>query len=373
MKVLYVVGTIGHLFHPLGSVAQNNRPEILGGTTYVQHLGESTPINTVVISTEPGGLKDFAVRDMDDDKIAFTLDNTTSSPNVPRFSLNRTTGALVVAQSLDVDSLGGMTDIIVFMITACDEDPPVAACPSIQVTINILATNDNSPQFSSDFYRVEASTITAVGTVLLTANCTDADVGIGEFAGIEFSSTSPPSNPQTYGLDQATGVLTLLQMFDNNGIQTFSLRCFNGPPGASEDTVVVVIEVVRDDPPVFAAVRYSTTVTEDFEVGSVIAQLSCNDNENDLDGYELFNPSTAVEETFALSNTGTLTSRKSFDICEQTRYEFQVVCLDNVNQMAYTTVEISVQGGTICSMHNSAHYSTDLHLYCLFLLLLSQI
>ena len=320
---------------------------IAGGTTYVQDLDESTAINTVVISTEPGGLKDFMVTDAEFDEIVFTLDTTTSSPNVPRFSLNRTTGALVVAQSLDVDSLGGVTDIIVFNITACDEDTPVATCPSIQVTINILATNDNSPQFSSDFYQVEASTITAVGTVLLTANCTDADVGVGEFAGIDFSSTSPPNNPQMYGLDQATGVLTLLQVFDNNGIQTFSLRCFDGPPGASEDTVVVVIEVGRNDPPVFAEVHYNATVTEDFEVGSVIAQLSCTDNEKELDGYELFNPSTAVEETFALSNTGTLTSRKSFDICEQTRYEFQVVCLDNVNQMAYTTVEISVQGGII--------------------------
>ena len=148
------------ILQPLGSVAQN-RPVIPGGTTYAQDLDENTPINTVVISSEPGGLKDFIVTDADNDEIVFTLDNSTSSPNVPRFSLNHTTGALVVAQSLDVDSLGGMTDTIVFNITACDEDPPVVACPSIQVMINILATNDNSPQFSSDFYRVEASTITS--------------------------------------------------------------------------------------------------------------------------------------------------------------------------------------------------------------------
>ena len=54
-----------------------------------------------------------------------------------------------------------------------------------------------------------------------------------------------------------------------------------------------------------------------------------------------------MEETFTLSSTGDLTLRKSFDICEQTRYEFMVVCLDNKNQMDNTTVEISVQGGTI--------------------------
>ena len=73
----------------IGSVAQN-RPVIPGGTIFVQDLGESTPINTVVISTEPGGLNDFTVTDADNDEIVYTLNNTTSSPNVPRFSLNRT-------------------------------------------------------------------------------------------------------------------------------------------------------------------------------------------------------------------------------------------------------------------------------------------
>ena len=84
----------------IGSVAQN-RPVIPCGTIFVQDLGESTPINTVVISTEPSGLKDFTVTDADNDEIVCTLDNSTSSPNVPHFSLNRTTGALVVAQSLN--------------------------------------------------------------------------------------------------------------------------------------------------------------------------------------------------------------------------------------------------------------------------------
>ena len=328
----------------------------------VQALSESTLINTVVISTERDGLKQFTVTDVDPgDKIVFTLNTTTSSPNVPRFSFNHTTGALVVTQSLDVDSLGGMMDTIIFSITACDLDPPVVECPSVQVTITISASNDNSPQFSEEFYRVSYFTVTPVGTVLLTANCTDADRGVGRFSGIEFSSTNPPDNPQMYGLDDQTGVLTLLQPFQSNMIHMFTLRCFDTGPRtpANEDTAVVTIDVMRNDPPVFTAERYNVTFSEDLEVGSLIAQLSCNDNEKQFAGYELLNPSTAVEETFALSNSGEITLRKSFDICEQTSYEFQVVCMDDANQMDNATVEISVGRGAIAFEHCTYTFEFD--------------
>ena len=327
-------------------MAQN--PPTISGGPIVQTLTESISIDTIVVSTEdePDGLKQFMVNDVNPgDEIVFTINTTTSSSNVPRFSFNRTTGSLVVTQSLDVDSLGGMTDTIIFNITACDQDTPVVDCPSIQVTIYITAADDNSPQFSEDIYRVSYSTVTPVGTVLLTANCTDADRGVGRFSRIEFSSTRPPSNPQMYALDDQTGELTLSQPFQSNMIHIFSLSCFDTED--SEGTAVVFIDVGRNDPPVFTAENYTATVTEDVEVGSVVAQLNCNDNEKQLAGYELLNPSTAVEDTFELSNTGQLTLRKSLDICEQTRYEFQVVCMDDARQTDNAPVEISVGRGAI--------------------------
>ena len=328
----------------VGSVAQN-RPTIFGGTI-IQTLPESTSVNTIVVSTEnDDGLKRFSVTDPQGDDIVFTISTAASSPNVPRFSLNRTTGALVVTQSLDVDNLGVDMDTIIFSIVACDLDPPVVNCPSAQVTITISAANDNSPQFSEELYRVSYSTVTPVGTVLLTANCTDADMGVGRFSGIEFSSTRPPDNPLMYGLDDQTGVLTLLQPFRSNMIHIFSLRCFD--TGSRDDTAVLFIDVGRNDPPVFTAENYTATVAEDVEVGSVVAQLNCNDNEKQLAGYDLLNPSTAVEETFELNNSGQLTLRKSLDICVQTRYEFQVVCMDDASQMDNAPVEISVGRGAI--------------------------
>ena len=89
-----------------------------------QNVNESIPVNTIVISTEGGGgMKQFTVTNFgSSETITFTLRNLTHSPNVPRFSLSPTSGALVVSQSLDVDILNGVTDTVLFEITACDED-----------------------------------------------------------------------------------------------------------------------------------------------------------------------------------------------------------------------------------------------------------
>ena len=82
------------------------RPVIPGGSIS-QNVNESIPVNTIVISTVGGGgIKEFTVTNVGpSETITFTFRNLTHSPNVPRFSLNRTSGALVVSQSLDVDIL----------------------------------------------------------------------------------------------------------------------------------------------------------------------------------------------------------------------------------------------------------------------------
>ena len=268
--------------HLLDCLAQSGqvvvRPVIPGGSIS-QNVNESIPVNTIIISTEGGGgIKEFTVTNVGpSETITFTFRNLTHSPNVPRFSLNRTSGALVVSQSLDVDILNGVTDNVLFEITACDEHPPVPECPRLNMSIPITATNDNSPQFSQDINqpRTFADTTTVVGTVLLTASCTDADRGVGEFASIILDS-STPNNPQMWNLNGQTGAITLTQSLDYDTAQThiLNLRCIDAGSPPRSATATVVINVERNEPPVFATDRYNVTFSREAEVGAVIAQLA---------------------------------------------------------------------------------------------------
>ena len=339
-------------FHILDCLAQsgNERP-VFGVNSVSQEINESIPVNTIVISTDGGGgIKGFTVTDQDDGILTFTLQNLTSGPNVPRFTLNRTSGALVVSQSLDVDTLNGVTDTIRFEIIACDEDPPVPECPRLNVSISITATNDNSPQFSQDITqpRTFPDTATEVGTVLLTANCTDADRGVGEFSNI-IIDIATTDNIQMWNLNRQTGALTLAQSLDYDTARThrINLRCSDTGSPPKTATATITIDVERNAPPVFATDHYNVTFPQEAEVGSVIGQVSCSDNEKQVASYEIFNPSAEVNETFRVNNSGALTLIGSLDVCEQSRYELTILCLDSVDQTSNATVQIDVDRGRI--------------------------
>ena len=339
--------------HLLDCLAQSGevRPVIQENSLSVD-INESIPVNTTIISTEGGDdIKMFTVGNVGPDEIiTFTLRNLTSGPNVPRFTLNHTSGALVVSQSLDVGILNGVTDIVLFEITACDEYPTVAECPRLNVTISITATNDNAPQFPQDINQpyTFADTTTQVDTVLLTASCTDADRRVGEFASIILVS-STPNNPQMWDLDRQTGAITLAQSLDYDTAQThtLNLRCIDAGSPPRSATATVVINVERNEPPVFATNRYNVTFSREAEVGAVIAQLSCSDNEKQVASYRFFNPSAEVNETFRVNNDGELTLIGTLNVCEQSRYEVTILCLDSLDQTANATVQIDVDRGRI--------------------------
>ena len=329
------------------------RPEFRENSI-LQDVNESIPVNTIIISTVGGGgMKEFTVTDQDagpDGTITFTLRNLTSSPNVPRFTLDRTSGALVVSQSLDVDILNGLTDVVPFEIIACDEDPPVPECPRLNVSISITATNDNPPRFPQDITqpRTFPDTATEVGTVLLTANCTDADRGVGEFSNI-IIDIATTDNIQMWNLNRQTGALTLAQSLDYDTARThrINLRCIDTGSPPKTATATITIDVERNAPPVFATDRYNVTFPQEAEVGSVIGQVSCSDNEKQVASYRFFNPSAEVNETFRVNNSGALILIGSLDVCEQSRYELTILCLDSVDQTSNATVQIDVDRGRI--------------------------
>ena len=119
-----------------------------------------------------------------DGVITYTLvaDQTESAS----FTLDRVTGSLVLAQSLDVDNTSSEFSRVSVTITACDEDPPRVDCP--RISLIVLSSNDNDPIFSSERYEVSLPESSPIGTIVATPECTDADVGAGQYQGIEILS-----------------------------------------------------------------------------------------------------------------------------------------------------------------------------------------
>ena len=177
-------------------------------------LPENTPIGTTLVSTQPGGFRRYSVTDKDDGPdgvITYTLvaDQTESA----FFTLDRVTGSLVLAQSLDVDNTPSGFGRVSVTITACDEDPPRVDCPNIAISLIVLSSNDNDPVFSSETYEVSLPESSPIGTIVATPECTDADAGAGQYQGIEILSNDGPFVIQ----DETNGTVIL------NGMLNYSI------------------------------------------------------------------------------------------------------------------------------------------------------
>ena len=165
-------------------------------------INELTPPGTVLVSTIPGGIRQYTVTDQDsgpDGVITYTIQSVSPPEFASYFELNRTVGALILNQSFDLDEV--QVSLVAVRITACDIDPPVVDCPNFVITILPSLVNDNPPIFSQDIYVETVPESFAVNGVIATVSCSDADHSIGAFSGYVISScllyTSPSPRDAT--------------------------------------------------------------------------------------------------------------------------------------------------------------------------------
>ena len=259
---------------------------------------EDQAVGTVIASSLPDerGIVTYTVTDMDSgphgiDSARYTLpeNSTDNSENAQDFSLDFTTGALVLSGSLDVDNLPDAFDTVTLRLTVCDVEPPLQECPNLVMNILVFSANDNSPQFSANTYEVSVPETTAVNSTLeLQLLCTDGDRGAGEFKGIELENSTLSS---IWDVNITHGTITLREQLDYEVINRyeFVVRCFD--TGGREDfaSVVINIEAVNDIPPQFTigeeGYRFSVDRIDTAD-GYVVGQVQAVDNDTEA-GNEL--------------------------------------------------------------------------------------
>ena len=165
-------------------------------------LPEDAPEGTILVSTQPGGQRQYTVTDRDNgpdgvDGITYTLSTTSGGI----FTIDQETGALTLARELDVDNIPNVLDIRGVQITACDTDPPRDECPNLSVTIIIQSAADNDPMFSEDQYTVAVEENTPSGSIIVTSMCSDQDNGVGAYRGIDIVSVIPSSAEDLFRLN----------------------------------------------------------------------------------------------------------------------------------------------------------------------------
>ena len=227
------------------------------------------------------------------------------APGVEFFEIDKNTGTLTLAHSIDVDSAPSQFVLISFQIIVCDTEFLRTDCPELTIGFFVLAANDDFPGFSPESYDVMFDDGTPVLTELLEASCTDGDVGVGEFDGIEFSSDVDTLS-EIFLLDEVSGLIQNKIVLDYENVPGygFSLVCFDTEGNTATATVNITITPLNDEEPAFTQTSYAFELSRTAEFGYVVGDVSATDADKDVGSTLTY--TTDLSAYFVVTDDGKL-------------------------------------------------------------------
>jgi len=231
---------------------------------------------------------------------------------------------------------------------------------SVYLTVRISDSNDNRPQFALTSYSTRVAENSPPGTVILRLSATDLDIGVNAdiHYALAISSTADgkTSGHGTVGLregpfliDPDDGTITvsgsgLQSSIDREQYSSFSFAVLAIDHGTSvsqtgSTVVVVTIDDVNDEFPVFSMNRYVFDVDENRPemevVGAVVATDGDATRPNNLVVYRMQfdvsddTRSDASEKSFAMDpDTGVIRTTRTLDREQYDAHHFTVVAAD---------------------------------------------
>ncbi|XP_061108849.1 protocadherin Fat 1 isoform X2 [Conger conger] len=190
-----------------------------------------------------------------------------------RFVIEMDTGWLKVYAPLDRETTGHYT----LNITVYDLGVPQKSISRL-LDVNIIDSNDNSPEFLQDSYSVVISEDTAVGTDVIQVEARDKDLGVNGKVRYSFVA-----NTNMFSIDTETGVVKVKSPLDREVHPVLILKVAARDQATDEPQLVsmvslkVTLEDVNDNPPRFFPPSHRVRVREDLPVGTVVTWLDAHD------------------------------------------------------------------------------------------------
>ncbi|XP_037635743.1 protocadherin alpha-2-like isoform X8 [Sebastes umbrosus] len=190
---------------------------------------------------------------------------------------------LVLQKALDREKQA----VIELTLTAVDGGKPPKT-GTLQIQVNVLDVNDNSPLFSKSLYKVQVVENANIGTTLLTLTATDLDDSVNGEVLYSFTERGRLNPDDKFALNDDTGEITVKGKIDYEEHQAYEIRVQardkGTPPRSAHSKVLVEVIDVNDNAPEISVSSLMSPVKEDAEIGTAIAMVTITDKDGGKNG-----------------------------------------------------------------------------------------
>ncbi|KAM7006039.1 cadherin EGF LAG seven-pass G-type receptor 2 isoform 2-T2 [Tautogolabrus adspersus] len=293
----------------------------------------STPFQATVLENVPLGYSIIHIQAVDADsgdnsRLEYRLTETT--PNFP-FSINNSTGWIVVAAELDRESV----DFYNFGVEARDHGYPLMSS-SASISMTILDVNDNNPEFTQKAYYMRLNEDAAVGTSVVTVSAVDQDINSVVTYQISSGNTR---NRFSITSQSGGGLITLALPLDYKLERQYVLTV-TASDGTLFDTTKVFVNVTDANThrPVFQSSHYTVNINEDRPMGTTVVVISATDEDTGENARITYFMDDSIPQFDIDPDTGAVTTQMELDYEDQVSYTLAITARDNgIPQKSDTT------------------------------------
>ncbi|XP_066594153.1 protein dachsous [Prorops nasuta] len=214
-------------------------------------------------------------------RVAYTLDSLMPISEFPAFDVDRGSGQLVVAHSLDRENVSEYHLEIRALDTTSIGNPQSIA---VSVRIIIEDANDNPPNWPQDPIIIRISERALIGSTIYNLTATDLDSGPNGDLRYDLVAEFPPTG--SFVVDSLTGALALARPLDREERAEYTVilqASDRAPPAeqlASTVTARIIVIDENDNDPVFIAPESTKLViTTDLPLGNTVTRVVAIDRD----------------------------------------------------------------------------------------------
>uniref|UniRef100_A0A3Q1FYI0 Protocadherin alpha-8-like n=1 Tax=Acanthochromis polyacanthus TaxID=80966 RepID=A0A3Q1FYI0_9TELE len=194
-----------------------------------------------------------------------------SSDADPLFYVSQNDGVLYVRRKIDREEVCAQSSTHSLVLTALDGGKPPKS-GNMNIVVNVLDVNDNTPVFSKDVYSVLLSENAPIGTTVIQVNATDLDDG--QNGEIYYSFGNSVSNQlfAIFDINPSTGEITVKGVIDYEQKDKYEIEIEASDKGlaplTTEKSVIIKIVDVNDNAPEIEVTSFSSSIPEDSRPGT---------------------------------------------------------------------------------------------------------